>query len=67
MTILSCQVNSILSDKCLKSPQNQLSKVYGWVGGGGTIDYSVTPGPYLGDFVTELNFDSIVPPESSPS
>ena len=49
VTILLCQGKSSLSDKWLKSLKIQLSKVSwwvgGWVGGGGTFDYSVSPGP----------------------
>ena len=47
VTILLCQAKSSLSDKWLKSLEIQLLKVDGWVGGGGggTFDYSVSPGP----------------------
>ena len=45
VTILLCEGKSSLSDKWLKSLEIQLSKVYWWVvGGGGTFDYSVSPG-----------------------
>ena len=43
VTILLCQGKSSLSDKWLKSLKIQLLKVSGV--GGGTFDYSVSPGP----------------------
>ena len=41
-------VMSILSEIWLKTVEFSLEKfANGWVGGGGTIDYSVSPGPYF--------------------
>ena len=42
LTILLSEAKSSLSDKWLISLKIQLSKVSGWVGGGGTFDYSVS-------------------------